>query len=322
MKAVTVASAGQPFVVSTVDAPGAATPGKVLVRVKAVSLNAADYKTAKFGFPGWSWPHIPGLDFAGTVIGVGEGVSKWREGDDVFGWVPHDGPQGSFAEIILAPALGLTRKPAELSFTDAAALPVAAGTAYYALNKAGAHSGHTVVVLGGSSGVGCFAIQLAVLRGCKVIATASTEKESLVMGLGATHFIDYTKGGIQDKVMALTAGKGADVVIDVIGGNSANEALGLVKLCGQIAFITGFPNFANYQPFSKGISAHEILLGLFHKSEELAASLEEIGNHLASLVVQGKLKTTAQPPISINDLPAALVKMSQGHTTGKIVASL
>ncbi len=189
-----------------------AEAGQVLVRVRAASINPIDvkktYGTTKRNFP-LQFPWIPGADFAGTVAAVGEGVSSVQPGSDVFG---HTSADGSVAEYLVVLAAVVALKPAAFSFTEAAAVPVAALTAWQGLTRGGhLQAGQTVLNHGAAGGVGAYAVQFAHQLGARVIATAAPEKLDFVRSLGADEVIDYQATRFE------AVGRTVDVVLDLIG---------------------------------------------------------------------------------------------------------
>ncbi|MBG6094495.1 NADP-dependent oxidoreductase [Nocardioides luteus] len=207
MKAIIFDEFGGPDVLHEADVeiphPG---PGQVRVRVKAAGLNALDGKKragmVEAVFP-TTFPAIPGAEVAGVVDALGEGVSDVQVGDEVLGWAD----TGSYAEYALATAVA--RKPANLSWEVAAALPVASETAERVLDELGVTAGETVLMHGASGAVGTVAVQLAIARGARVIATAGTSNQDYLTSLGAT---PTTYGeGLVERVRAL-APDGVDAV--------------------------------------------------------------------------------------------------------------
>lgn len=160
-------------------------PGQLRVRVHAVGLNPADYQLAHYGHPAWRYPHVLGLDAAGTIDALGEGVTAWRPGEAVYYHGDLSRP-GCFAEYALVAAHVVAPLPARLSFPQAAALPCAGFTAYQALHRRlHVQAGQTVLVQGGAGGVGGFAVQLAAHAGLRVITTASPRNFDWVRPLAA-----------------------------------------------------------------------------------------------------------------------------------------
>lgn len=203
-------------------APG---DGEVLVRVRAAAVNAYDWHTmrgdpylARLAMPSVFGPRGPkrrvrGRDFAGQVEAVGRGVTRFRPGDEVYGDLGH--ASGAFAEYACAPQDQVARKPANLTFEQAAAVPLAGNTALMGLrDAAGVRPGWRVVVNGASGGVGTFAVQIAKALGAEVTAVCSTRNTDLVRDLGADHVVDYTR---QDFTRA---GHRYDAVLDLVGNRS------------------------------------------------------------------------------------------------------
>ena len=192
MRAWVVASAGRlgELELQEVAAP-VPRPGEVLVRVCAVSLNPVDAKLIHGGHPQWRYPHVPGVDGAGIVEAVGDGDLRVREGDRVC--FHHDlSRPGTFAQFVSVAAHVLSRVPDGVSFETAAALPCAGGTALQALDrKMHVRGGQTILIHGGSGGVGSFAVQIAKARAARVIATASPRNHEFVRELGADVVLDY-----------------------------------------------------------------------------------------------------------------------------------
>ena len=169
-------------------------PGEVLVQIAATSVNPADYKLRQAGPPiAPELPAVLGCDAAGRVLAMGDGVTDFAPGDEVYGCVGGvRGVPGCYAETITADARLLAPKPASLTLREAAALPLVTITAWEGLDRAGVRDGQSVLVHGGAGGVGHVAIQLAKARGAEVSATVSSEeKAALARALGADHTIDY-----------------------------------------------------------------------------------------------------------------------------------
>ncbi len=222
MKAIVQDRYGSPDVLAfqEVDRPVAAD-NEVLVRVHAATVNARDWHIMRgdpylarlsFGLGGPKLK-IRGTDFAGRVEGVGSAVTRFRPGDEVFGEM-----DGAFAEYVCVPDDLVERKPANLTFEQAAAIPLAANTALMGLRDVGqVKPGQQVLVNGASGGVGTFAVQLAKSFGAEVTAVCSTRNVDLVRSLGADHVIDYTREDFT------RAGRRYDLVFDLVGNRSLTE---------------------------------------------------------------------------------------------------
>ncbi|MGB4074707.1 zinc-dependent alcohol dehydrogenase family protein [Pseudomonas sp.] len=232
-------------------------PGEVLVRLRAATLNFADVAVATGAFPGATFPMIPVADGAGEVAALGEGVSGLSIGERV---IPHFMPNwqggamtsrhvaamrgitlpGSLAEYVAVPANSLVALPAHLDFVQGAALPIAATTAWNAVRSAQLRPGSVVVLLG-TGGVSIFALQFAKASGATVIlASSSDEKLERARQLGADYLINYRATPAWDeKVLRLTEGRGADLVVETVGGATFARALNAAAMGGTV-FTVGF----------------------------------------------------------------------------------
>src|SRR5881275_3031659 len=210
MKAIVIHSSGGPEVLKYEDAPRPEPKDdEVLIRVMAAAVNPVDV----FIREGRSnqFPLIPGMDVAGVVEQVGNKVTKFKRGDAVYAYLSFE-EQGGYAEFAVAKQDHAALKPKSIDFEQAAAVPLAATTAWQALiEKAGLTAGQTVLIHGGSGGVGTFAVQIAKARGAKVIATASTPNQDLLKQLGADVAIDYTKTKFEE------IAHDVDLVLDPVG---------------------------------------------------------------------------------------------------------
>lgn len=299
-------------------------PGEILVEVYAVGLNPVDYKTASGGNPNWFYPHILGLDVAGVVAEIGEGVTQWQKGDRV---VYHGDltKKGGYAEYTVTTAHTVSRIPDEVSFEDAAALPTAGYTAYQSLfRKLPMDQVETILIHGGAGGVGGFAVQLAKHAGKKVISTASSHNHNYVKSLGADYVIDYHQENVTERVMEITDGHGVDAVVDAVNRQSATDSLDTLAFLGHIVFISGAPDFTKIKPFTKSVSYHEIALGAAHQSGSHKAQqdLGVMGDEMLKLVVEGKVSSMLKEVISLEVVPDALYRLSERHVKGKIVAKI
>ncbi|TDL81051.1 zinc-binding dehydrogenase [Peribacillus frigoritolerans] len=298
--------------------------GEVVVEIHAAGLNPVDYKTGTNGNPNWSFPHILGLDAAGTIHEVGEGVTEWKKGDRV---VYHGdfNKKGAYAEYGVTTAHTISRIPDSISFEEAAALPTAGYTAYQALfRKLPMNAIQTILIHGGAGGVGGFAVQLAKAAGKTVISTASERNHEYVRSLGADHVIDYTKEDVKNKVMELTNGRGVDAVLDTVGRDNATASLDMIAYNGHIAHIAGAPDYSHVKPFTKVISFHEIALNaVHHHNDEVSErDLAKMGDELLLMAADKKVSPLLERVISLEEVPQTLDELSQRHVKGKIVAKI
>jgi NADPH:quinone reductase-like Zn-dependent oxidoreductase len=205
-------------------------PAEVLVRVRAAGVNPTDaWHRASGGLAGDAAPVRLGWDLSGTVEAVGPGVTVFAPGDEVFGLPRHPAPAGTYAEYVTSPARHLVHKPAGISHVEAAALPLAALTAWQALvDTADVRPGNRVLIHAAAGGVGHCAVQIAKARGAYVIGTARSAKHAFVRGLGADETIDYTEVDFTTKVADL------DVVLDTIGGEYGPRSLSTLAEGGTL----------------------------------------------------------------------------------------
>ena len=323
MKALVLKKPGAPDTLilqeHSLPSPG---PDEVRVKVMAVGLNPVDYKTAEWGWQSWLWPHILGLDVAGSIEAVGSEVNSWKPGDRVFYHGDLSKP-GGYAEFAVAPAHILAKIPSEVRFENAAAIPCAGFTAWQILSrKIPVKPDQTLLVHGGAGGVGGFAVQMGRYLGLKVLTTCSAANFSAVKKLGADHLIDYTSEDVSTLVNEITNGRGVDIVINTIDSDSATQDLKRVAFGGHLACVAGFPDFSKIEPFTRAISIHESALGGAHLSGDRTAQadLARMGKELIELVREEKLSPMLTKVISLEKIPQALISLSQRHVRGKIVA--
>lgn len=232
MRAITQTGFGGPGVLRLTETarpePG---PAEVLVRIHAAAVNPTDaWHRATGGLAGADVPPVPlGWDLSGTVEAVGIGVTLFRPGDEVFGMPRHPAPAGTYAEYATSPARHLAHKPAGLDHVRAAALPLAALTAWQALvDTADVRPGQRVLVHAAAGGVGHLAVQIAKSRGAYVIGTASAAKHAFVRSLGADEVVDYRTTDFAEAV------SGVDVVVDTIGGAYGPRSLRTLRPGGIV----------------------------------------------------------------------------------------
>jgi NADPH:quinone reductase-like Zn-dependent oxidoreductase len=298
MKAVVVHEFGGPEVLKYEDAPRPQPKeNEILVRVIAAGVNPVDtyIRSGKFG-PSVTLPLIPGRDIAGIVEEIGPGATKFKKGDAVYGYVLN----GGYAEFAVAAEKDVSLKPSSLDFVQAAAVPVAGRTAWYALvETAHLNAGQTVLIQGGSGGVGSFAIQIAKARGAKVIATASTANQDLLKELGADVAIDYTKQKFEDLV------KDVDVVLETAGKETLERSYPVLKKGGVLVSIVGPADKAKVQQY--GIQASPLSLS--------GSPLTE----LAKLFDAKKIKVVVTQTLPLSEAKKAHEQVGTHHTRGKIV---
>ncbi|MEU4733319.1 NADP-dependent oxidoreductase [Streptomyces sp. NPDC023588] len=306
MRAVVVSQWGGPEVLTEteLERPVPAM-GEILVRVHAAGVNPVDWKTRASGalIP---WGPVPavGWDVSGTVEAVGPGVTLHRVGDEVYGMPRFPQQAGAYAEYVTAPARHFARKPASLDHVQAAALPLAALTAWQALvDTAGVSAGQRVLVHAAAGGVGHLAVQIAKARGAYVIGTASAGKHDLLRALGADEVIDYRTTDFEDAVTDV------DVVIDAIGGDYGQRSLKVLKPGGHLVTLPG-PD--GIPADTQGVHAAWVLV------EPDLAGLQEI----AALVERGLLRPLVDTVLPLAQAAKAHELGERGRTTGKIVLTV
>jgi NADPH:quinone reductase len=315
----------QPGSVDTLRVAAAPDPepgaGEIRVKVAAMGLNPVDYKLAGRGNPAWAYPHILGLDVAGTIDVLGAGVDGWALGDRVY----YHGDltrSGGFAEFAITTAHTVAEIPASVSFADAAAIPCAGLTAYQGLvRRLRIQKGQTVWVQGGAGGVGGYGVQIAANAGATVITTSSQRNFDYVKGLGATHVIDYQAEDVVARIMDITEGRGVDAVQAAVDADSADQGLAALAFAGAISCIAGLPTLSD-QTFAKAISLHKISLGAAHPSNNRAAQLDlaQMAGEMIALVADKKINPMVEQVIALEDIPAGLAQLESRHVRGKIVA--
>jgi NADPH:quinone reductase-like Zn-dependent oxidoreductase len=232
MKAAYLEQQGGPEVLKYGELPDPKPgPGEVLVDIVAASVNGADWKVRTGGYGALKFPYVLGRDFSGTVSALGEGVTDFKVGDEVFAVLPA-GQEGAYAEKVAVKAAVVAKKPAALSHVNAAALALTGLTAQNSVEDTlKLKRGETILIQGGAGGVAGYAIQLAKHIGAKVISTTSTANVDYVRSLGADQVIDYTKDDFTK------IGQVCDAVFETVGGEVATKSFAVLKGGGRAAFI-------------------------------------------------------------------------------------
>lgn len=304
MEAVVIHEYGGPEVLKYEDVPRPKPQAdQILVRVIAAGVNPVDgmIRSGMFANEKRALPIILGGDIAGVVEKVGSKITKFKAGDPVFAYISLDN-SGGYAQYALVTEREAAPKPKSLTYVEAAAVPIVAMTAWQALvDTAKLTAGQTVLIHGGSGGVGSFAIQIAKARGSKVIATASTANQDFLKQLGADVAIDYTKQKFED------VARDVDVVLDSIGRDTLARSYGVVKKGGIIVSIVARPKESELEQHSIRGTA----LSVEPNSEELA----EIGK----LIDDKKIKVVVSQTFPLSEAMKAQEQVATGHTRGKIV---
>jgi NADPH:quinone reductase-like Zn-dependent oxidoreductase len=294
-----------------VDPPPVAPDG-VLVRVRAAALNPVDVGIREGrlagGFP-FAFPVILGWDAAGVVEDVGPAVTWFRPGDEVYGYLRRHHLQfGTYAEYTTAPEGFFAHKPADLSFEEAGALPLAVLTAHQALEALGLRGGESLFVTGGAGGVGHLATQLAVARGARVVATASERNHDFLRELGAEP-LDYAADDLSARVRDLLEDSGADAAFDLFGGDSREQAFASLRPGGRLASIARPPP----EPRDGHHEVHYIFV---------RPSGYDLGEHVTPLITEGRLRPHVQETFPLEQAADAHARIEDGHTRGKLVLTI
>jgi NADPH2:quinone reductase len=301
--------------------------GHVLVRIHASSVNTVDTMIREMGDELPIAPALPavlGMDFAGVVEEVGDDVTEYSVGDEVYGCAGGLADlQGTLAEYIVADSKLIARKAKTLSMREAAALPLVGITAYEGLTRAGITQGQNVLVHGGSGGVGHVALQLARHFGANVFATGGGEKQlSLISSFGATG-INYKTESVAEYVEKHTEGNGFDVVFDSVGGENMLNSFDAAALNGQIASTVSMVELDLSVAHFKGLSLHVVfmLIPMIHnvKREQHARILSA----LTDIVEAGGLKPVLdENTFTLAQAALAHDRLVSGKGMGKVVIDI
>jgi NADPH:quinone reductase-like Zn-dependent oxidoreductase len=307
MRAVVIHAYGGPEVMKLEDvARPEPADDEVLIRVVAASINPVDVAIRKGYFAKLlgNFPLILGMDAAGIVEKVGSKVTKYKAGDPVFAFFTLKG-EGGYAEFVTAKEDELAPKPGTVSFAQAAGAGAAGATAWEALiDMANLRAGQTVLIHGGSGGVGHLAIQIAKAKDAKVFATASTANQEFLRQMGADVAIDYTRTKFEDVV------KDVDVVLDTVGRDTLERSYSVVKRGGIIVSIVDEPKPA-------ALETHGIR-GVTLRCTPKAGVLEE----LSKLMEAKKLTPVITQTFPMTQVVQAQGQIATGHTRGKIVLNI
>lgn len=305
--------------------------GHVLIKISATSVNTVDTMIRSMGEDLPLSPALPavlGMDFAGTIEAVGEGVTHYNVGDEVYGCAGGLADlQGTLAEYIVADTKLVAIKPTNLSMREAAALPLVAITAYEGLMRAGitekTEEPKKVLVHGGSGGVGHIALQLAKYFGAEVYSTGGGDKQlALIEQLGAKG-INYKTETVASYVANHTNGKGFDIVFDSVGGENMMNSFEAAALNGQVASTVAMVNIDLSVAHFKGLSLHVVfmLIPMLHnqKREQHAHILTE----LTKIVESGGLQPVLdEQHFSLAEIGKAHARLSSGAAMGKVVVDV
>ncbi|UHO39637.1 zinc-binding dehydrogenase [Chryseobacterium capnotolerans] len=227
MKAIVIKNYGGPEVLQLEEAPipSITEPSQVLVKVKATSVNPLDYQIRRGDYASlFDLPMITGHDIAGDIIAVGDAVKNWKPGDKVY-YSPRFGNTGSYAEYHVTEESSLSRMPANITYEEAASIPLIGGTVLEMLVvRAQVKKGETILILGGAGGVGTLAIQVAKSLGAFVYTTGQSILHEKLQNLGADVIIDHHHKNYIEEIQTHTKGKGVDIIIDTVGGTTLSDS--------------------------------------------------------------------------------------------------
>jgi NADPH:quinone reductase-like Zn-dependent oxidoreductase len=291
---------------------------EVLVRVRAASIHVGDW-ILMTGSPfvmrfatGIRKPknRVPGTDIAGTVEAVGKDVTRFRVGDDVFGWCA-----GAFAEFAHASEDQLLDKPADLTFEQAAAIGVSASTALQLLRDDGAvQAGQKVLINGASGGVGTFAVQIAKALGAEVTGVTSTKNVDMVRSIGADHVIDYTRDDFT------TGSERYDLILDNVGNHSMAQTRRALTPDGTL-----ISNGGGHADGKLGRTVRAMLASIVVRQQ--ASPTVKTQNHddlvaLKGLVEAGKVTPVIDRTYALTEAPMAIGHVAAGHARGTVVLTV
>lgn len=311
-----------------INEPEISTATQIKVRLKAAGVNPIDTKVRRNGLLyNDALPAVLGCDGAGEVVEIGSAVSRFKPGDKV--WFFHGGlggEQGNYAEYTVLDQRWVSLMPETSSFAEAASLPLVLITAWGALFDRGElQSGQTVLIHAGAGGVGHVAIQLAKLKGAKVITTVSSEqKAEFVKAMGADEAVLYTQHNFVDEVNKLTGGKGADLVLDTVGAEVFKESIMATAHFGRLVTLLdpGELSMAEARMRNLLIGFELILTPMIRNLPEERDKHVEILKQCAKWVDQGLLKTHIGNQLSLAEAVTAHQLIEAGHTIGKIVLTV
>ena len=301
MKAVRIHEYGEANVLKYEDAPAPEVRRDgVLIRVRAAGVNPVDWKIRKGLMKAvrpLQFPAIVGADVAGTVERTGALVTRFKPGDPVVARV-----DGSYAEFAATKTDAVALAPTSIPLEHAAALPIAAGTAWTLLcDSAKILPGQRVLIHAGAGGVGIFAVQLAKLAGLHVISTCSAANVALVKSLGADEVIDYRAENFAAKV------KDVDIVLDNVGGDTLKNSYAVVRRGGLLLSIVSAPDEA--------AAKHHGIAARFERGNVNGVRLEEISR----LIDTGKLRVVVEAEFPLKEAAAAHELSEAGHVRGKLI---
>lgn len=313
MKAAVLTAFGdaEKFEIQTVPIP-TLKANQVLVRVCATSINPVDYQTRRGDYKELvQLPAILGVDVSGVIEAIGEAVTDFKVGDNVYYSPQIFGEFGSYAQYHVADAAIVALKPANLSHIEAASFPLAGGTAWDCLvTRGNLQVGETVLIHAGAGGVGSIAVQLAKAIGAYVFATCSSRNRDFVTELGADRVIDYKNEDYVEVIRQETNGLGVDLVLDTIGGETIQRSLEIIRPFGRLTSIVDIAVPQSlFEAWGKNLTIHFVF------SPQYRAKLEA----LTKLIERHQLRPVIDSVFSWDQVILAHQRIEQGGTRGKVV---
>ncbi|MFT7056615.1 MAG: NADPH:quinone reductase-like Zn-dependent oxidoreductase [Roseivirga sp.] len=296
----------------------------ILIETKAAALNPIDYKLVSGGFHEMLPLDLPvtiGFDVSGVVVEKGSEVTNFEIGDKVYTRVPQN-QMGTVAEYVAVDSSVVSKKPENISFEEAASLPLIGLTAMQALQRVGLKAGDNVLIHAGSGGVGSFAIQYAKAKGAYVYTTTSTNNVAWVKAIGADRVIDYKKEDYKSIVSEL------DIVFDTLGGDYTTEAFQVIKVGGKVtsissildeetAGIMGIEGYQMPEDFSKLITEKSAT----YKFTWIQPNSEQL-DEISGMVKEGKIKPIIDKVYAFGDGIEAYLYLATGRAKGKVIINL
>jgi NADPH:quinone reductase-like Zn-dependent oxidoreductase len=296
----------------------------ILIETKAASLNPIDYKLVSGDLKDMvplSLPSTIGFDVSGVVVKKGAEVTNFEVGDAVYARVPHK-QMGTVTAYVAVESGVVSKKPDNISFEEAAGLPLTGLTAMQALERVGLKENDKVLIHAGSGGVGSFAIQYAKAKGAFVYTTTSTKNVDMVKALGADRVIDYKTEDYK------TIAKDLDIIFDTLGGNYTLEALEIIKQGGKVTTIVGPPDEETAKLM--GLADYKLSEELSNKVNEKSATykftwMQPNGEQLdaiSTMVKEAKIKPVVDKVYSFEKSIDAYLYLAKGRAKGKVIISL
>jgi putative PIG3 family NAD(P)H quinone oxidoreductase len=322
MRAIVITEPGGPEVLQLREVPDAvAGPGEVLVRVRATAVNRADLlqRTGNYSPPPGASPY-PGLECSGTIEALGEGVTGWTVGDEVCALLAG----GGYAELVAVPVGQLLPVPAGLTLLEAAALPEVVCTVWSnVFLTAALQPGETLLVHGGSSGIGTMAIQLASAVGATVAVTAgSAEKLERCRALGASVLVNYKENDFVEAVRTATGGRGADVILDNMGASYLARNVEVLAVNGRLVVI-GLQGGARAElDIGALLRKRAAVIATSLRARPLgekAAIVAAVREHVWPLLESGEVRPVVHATMPLSDIAEAHEVLSRSQHVGKVL---